>query len=126
MVDERRDYPVERFDPLLRDLIGWGLVERADSETGPSWQLVGPAQRRLDELSPPSASGHDAVVYLDRRCADCRQRGLTRLRDESYVCDGCWSGRQAAPDPVAPQPAPVGQTSFWRRGRQRQSAPLAS
>jgi ribosomal protein S27AE len=125
-VEERREYPIERFDPLLRDLIGWGLVERDDSHPGISWRLVGSAQRRLDELSPPRAAGHDPVVYLDRRCAECQQRGMTRLHDERYVCDRCWSGRLRVPEPVAPEPSPAGQSHFWRRSRQRQTTPLAS
>jgi hypothetical protein len=128
-VEERRDYPIERFDPLLRDLIGWGLAERYDSGEGPAWRLNGPAQRRLDELSPSTPSGHDAVVYLDRRCADCQQRGMTRLHEEHYVCDRCWAGRQVIPDPAVAEPSPVAPPHFWRRSRQRQgtqTTPLAS
>ena len=125
-MEERRDYPIERFDPLLRDLIVWGLVERHDSGDVTSWQLVGSAQRRLDELSPAPGSGRDAVVFMDRRCTDCQQRGMTRLRDERYVCDRCWARRHEVPDAVVPEPVPAGQGHFWRRSRQRQTTPLAS
>ncbi len=65
-------YPIERFDPLLRDLVGWGLVERRETKTRTTWQLVADAQRRLDELASPApgpATGAD--FYFGRLCADC-------------------------------------------------------
>jgi hypothetical protein len=118
------EYPIETFDPLLRDLVGWGLVERQDAT---AWRLVASAQRRLDELLPTRAPGSGAVVFLNRRCADCQKRGLTRLRGESYVCDGCWAERQVKRDVDVSEPAsPAEQTHFWRRSRQRQTTTLAS
>jgi hypothetical protein len=123
-MEVQREYPIETFDPLLRDLVGWGLVERQD---GTTWQLVASAQQRLDELLPTRAPGAAAVVFLNRRCADCNQRGLTRLRGDSYVCDGCWAERQVKRDVVVSEPAsPAEQGHFWRRSRQRQPTPLAS
>jgi hypothetical protein len=127
MMEGQRHYPIETFDPLLRDLVGWGLVERPDSSPGTPWQLVATAQQRLDELvSPTQVAGAGADVYLDRRCADCRQRGLTRLHGESYVCDTCWAERQGRLNAVVTEPAPVEQPHFWRRTRQRQATDLAS
>jgi hypothetical protein len=125
-MEVQRDYPIETFDPLLRDLIGWGLVERQDGNAGTPWQLVPTAQRRLDELLPNPVPGAGAVVYLNRLCADCHQRGLTRLHGESYVCDGCWAERQGRLDAVVTEPSPAEQTHFWRRSRQRQATNVAS
>jgi ribosomal protein L37AE/L43A len=126
MESEHR-YPIETFDPLLRDLVAWGLVDRQDGDTGEAWKLVPAAQRRLDELlSPTRLPGAGADVYLDRRCADCQHRGLTRLHEEIYVCDSCWAERQGPLDAEVIPPSPVEQTHRWRRSRQRQATTLAS
>jgi hypothetical protein len=98
-MEAQRDYPIETFDPLLRDLVGWGLVTRQEGRTRTPWRLVTAAQRRLDELLPTVVPA-GAVIYLDHLCADCRQRGPTRIHEESYVCDGCWKERQGRPDAV--------------------------
>jgi hypothetical protein len=120
------EYPIETFDPLLRDLVVWGLLEHHEGETGAHWQLVPSAQRRLDELAPAKVTGVGAVVYLDRLCADCRQRGLTRLYGEKYVCDSCRDERHVRRDTVAEVASPAEQSHFWRRSRQRQGTGLAS
>ena len=54
-MEAQRDYPIETFDPLLRDLVCWGLVTRQEGATEASWQLVPAAQKRLDELRPVGA-----------------------------------------------------------------------
>ena len=88
-MNEGRSYRIETFDPLLRDLVVWGLVVKTEAEAG-LWQLTDAAQRRLDEIAertrplPP-----DQLVYLDRLCADCRFRGRTRLCDGVYLCEEC-------------------------------------
>jgi hypothetical protein len=128
-VDLQRQHPIETFDPLLRDLVGWGLVERSEEGTGTGWQLVPAAQQRLDDLLAPSGAtgtGTGADVYLNRLCADCHQRGLTRLRGECYLCDRCWTVREDGPVEEVTEPSPVTQAHFWRRPRHRQSTPLAS
>jgi hypothetical protein len=123
----QRHYPIQTFDPLLRDLVGWGLVERQDEEGAERWQLVPDAQRRLDELlSPTQISSVGADVYLNRLCGRCHQRGLTRLREESYLCDTCLAERPEAPEVELTPSSPVEHGHFWRRNRQRQAAPLAS
>jgi hypothetical protein len=124
-MEAQRDYPIETFDPLLRDLVGWRLVERQDGSAGTPWQLVSAAQRRLDELFPTEGAGARAVVYLDRHCADCHQRGLTRLEGESYLCDSCSAQRQEQPQALVTEPAPAEQAHFWRRSRPSQTTPLA-
>jgi hypothetical protein len=126
-MEGQRHYPIETFDPLLRDLVGWGLVERTDGVEDAPWRLVPTARQRLEELaSPTQAPGAGADVYLDRRCADCQKRGLTRLHGESYVCDTCWEERQGRLNPVVTEPAPTAQPHRWRRTRQRQDTDLAS
>ena len=126
-MEGQHHYPIETFDPLLRDLVGWGLVERTDSVEDAPWQLVPTARQRLEELaSPTQAPSAGADVYLDRRCADCQKRGLTRLHSESYVCDTCWEERQGRLNPVVTEPAPTVQPHRWRRTRQRQDTDLAS
>ncbi len=122
------DYPIDRFDPLLRDLAGWGLVERRATKTRATWQLAPAAQRRLEELLPASQMvSPQAVVYLDRLCAECHQRELTRLHGDLYVCDRCWATRQTRRNTVvAAAPDEARPTHRWRRGRPRQATTLAS
>jgi hypothetical protein len=110
-------YPIDRFDPLLRDLLWWGLVRpgrppagagRSGAGTG-HWVLSEEAQRRLTELAPRlSQPQTDRVLYLDRMCTECHQRVPTRLVDGLFLCDACRRRAQAgpAPDP-APDPAPA-------------------
>jgi hypothetical protein len=120
-MEAQRDYPIETFDPLLRDLVCWGLVTRQEGTTEASWQLVPAAQKRLDELRPVGAPHAVSVVYLDHRCADCRQRGPTRMRDDCYLCATCWAERQGPLDTVATEPASDRHAPFWRRSRSSQT-----
>lgn len=106
---EPRNYRIDRFDPLLRDLLSWGLVHNGrddgdgdgtDSDPGAArWQLTDQAQQRLSELAtrvaPPAS---DQVLYLDRLCAHCRQRLPTRLTEAGFLCDACRQ-RAAEPEP---------------------------
>ncbi|MFZ0666818.1 MAG: hypothetical protein WAM97_13780 [Acidimicrobiales bacterium] len=88
-------HAIKTFDPLLRDLVGWGLVTRAKDGSG-RWVIAEHAQRRLDELvhlvSPIDAHN---IVYFNRKCALCHQQTPTRLRDDRYLCDPC-NARQIA------------------------------
>ena len=120
-MNHRGHHPIERFDSLLRDLVRWELVARHETKTRASWQLVPAAQRRLDEL----LSGHvaKADVYLDRICADCHRRELTRRRGETYVCDDCWAQRQARMSVVTELPQEERPTPFWRRLRSADEQP---
>ncbi len=123
----QRHYPIQTFDPLLRDLVGWGLVERQDQEAAGPWQLVPDAQRRLDELlSPTLIPSVGADVFLNRLCGQCHQRGLTRLRGESYLCNTCLAEQPQPPEAELAPSSPAEHGHFWRRNRQRQPAPLAS
>ena len=114
---EQRNFRIDRFDPLLRDLLAWGLVEKDDATDEPVWRLHQRAQERLSELvraASPLVS--DRVVYLDHLCADCRQRRPTRLVDGSYVCDACQKVRlESATHGVATEAATDPQASRTRR-----------
>ena len=123
MRDNQR-HSIERFDPLLRDLVGWGLVER-QAGNAKRWQLTPAAQQRLNELVPSVAVAAD--IYLDRVCPDCHERRLTRRHGDSYLCDRCWADRQTRLSVVATEAlAPAKQTHFRRRSRSRQGNQEAS
>ena len=85
------------YDALLEGLLSSGMVSRAAEGEG-TWVLSEPARRRLDDLVTRQArlSAED-LVYLDRRCAGCGDRRLTRLIAGEYLCDRCRAeGAQAA------------------------------
>jgi hypothetical protein len=114
-VHEGHFYRIETFDPLLRDLVAWGLVSRTEAEDGPSWELTDAAQRRLEEIiRPASPLDVDELVYLDHLCADCRFRGITKLHDGVYLCDACLARRLAE----VPDQPPAARRWPWRRHRQ--------
>jgi ribosomal protein L37AE/L43A len=121
VMEAQRDYPIETFDPLLRDLVCWGLVRRPEGATEGPWELVTAAQQRLDELQPASTPQAVAVVYLDHRCVDCRQRGPTRIHEDCYLCEKCWAERQDQLSAVVTEPPSDRHTHFWRRSRSSQT-----
>jgi len=108
-----KKYPIERFDPLLRNLVTWDLITRGTRPR--SWRLTEVAQRRLDELagssSPVSA---EQMVYFNHRCADCQLPVRTRVHDGLYLCDSCIE-RRAMPSDA--DPPFVGKHHRWRRNR---------
>lgn len=90
-------YPIERFDPLLRDVIAGDLVVKSPSSG--QWELTDAVQQRLEELaasSGPLDSEH--MVYFDHPCADCHLQISTRLHNGLYLCDSC---RQLRTTPLA-------------------------
>jgi ribosomal protein L37AE/L43A len=114
-VQERHAYRIENFDPLLRDLVAWDLVVRADGDLGSSWLLTDAAQKRLGEIiRPESRVDNEDLVYLDHLCADCRFRGITRLHDGVYLCSTCLATRVVQ----EPDPVPTSRRWRWRRHRQ--------
>lgn len=120
-MDVQRDYPIETFDPLLRDLVCWGLVTRQEGTTDTPWQLVPTAQQRLDELQPASAPRAAAIVYLDHLCVGCHQRGPTRIHEDRYLCESCREERQGGATTVAAEPPADQRSHFWRRSRSSQT-----
>jgi ribosomal protein L37AE/L43A len=80
------DHPVERFDPLLRNMLAWNLVD----ETEGGWELRPEVAERLSRLAGYTRrDGPSAVVYFGHICAGCKSNGLTRFRDGQYLCDDC-------------------------------------
>ena len=105
---EPSSYPIETFDPLLRDLAYSGLATRSETQTGSSWRLTKTVQHRLNELvrttDPVDA---ERLIYF-HRCALCNEHGPTRLRQSDYLCDSCFErrgaetqGGEVAPDAVS-------------------------
>ncbi len=95
--------PVEAFNPLLRSLLTWELVEREEgADGGHRWVLTGEVQERLDALVPPPRRESSSLAYLDHWCARCRQQRLTHLLEGRYLCEDCQraeSGTVATPKP---------------------------
>ena len=87
----RGDQIRDTLNPLLRNLLEAGLVVRADGPDGLTWQLVRPAQRRLDELAPGEVVPAEDLVYLDHRCGTCREQKATYFVAERYLCAQCRS-----------------------------------
>lgn len=113
-MDDGRAYRIESFDPLLRDLVEWGLASRTEVDGVVSWQLNDHAQSRLNEIiRPVGPLALERLVYLDHLCADCHFRGRTRLHDGVYLCDDCLEQRLT----VVPDPEPTERRWPWRRHR---------
>jgi hypothetical protein len=89
----------QQIDPLLRDLLAWGLVEpaRPADATATTWRLAENAQHRIEDLHTQRDSHRPHLVYFDRVCAGCRRRQMTRLDDGMYLCDACLARGQSPP-----------------------------
>ena len=86
----KQEPPSDAFNPLLRSLLTWGLVERSEDDGGrPRWQLTAAAQERLEALNPRARKAATSLAYLDHWCSRCRQQRLTHLRDGRYLCQEC-------------------------------------
>jgi len=111
-------YPIKTFDPLLRDMVTWGLAVRSGTGARPAWRLSEEAQRRLNEVVPAKGvADGDQLVYLNHRCADCHLWGLTRLIDEVYLCQGCSERRAIEPGENERLATPAVRYTRWRRRR---------
>ena len=103
------DHAVEAFNPLLRSLLTWELVERVELPDGShQWELTASTQQRLDELTRFPRRAVTSLVYLDHWCAGCRQQRLTHLVESRYLCEACQlaeSDTSAATTPKTPATA---------------------
>jgi len=98
-----KNFPVEAFNPLLRSLLSWGLVERVELEGGPHrWELTDVAQQRLDDLTPERRRAATTLAYLDHWCGSCRQQRLTHLVDGRFICVECQRLEAEESHPQAP------------------------
>jgi len=101
--------PFIRFDPLLRQLLDFRLVELAMRDGGAVFQLSPEAEQRLQELVAPTPDA-DKLVSFTHRCAVCGEKRPTRHRHGASVCDPCWT-RSAEPPTVGPPPVAVADPS---------------
>lgn len=120
-------YPIETFDPILRDLVTWQLVVRDESGDGAPWRLAERAERRLDALLTSNAKfAADSLIYFDHICASCRRHAPTRLHQGAYLCEDCWR-RERATVSLPAEPEPAAPHRPWLRKRERsEHDPLAS
>lgn len=119
---QRGGIPVEAFNPLLRSLLTWELVERVEdpeSPEGHSWVLREDAQRRLDALTPPPREATSSLAYLDHWCARCRQQKLTYLIDGRYLCEECQRAESGDVTTPSPQPKRVHHAGHDLLGRRK-------
>lgn len=79
-------YPVERFDPLLRDLLAFGLIE---AESGDHWALAPEVQQRLTALLAAQRPSAAVMLHFGFACARCHASGITRLHEGEHLCDAC-------------------------------------
>jgi hypothetical protein len=112
---------VEAFNPLLRSLLGWKLVERVDLDDGSHrWELSEGAQHRLDDLTPARQRAVTTLAYLDHSCNRCRQQRLTHLVDDRYLCVECQrledleANAPPAGQPVARRASPASRLGLHR------------
>jgi hypothetical protein len=85
-------WPPERFAPLLRDLVQWGLV--LEDETG-RWVLRDDVQRHL------SSHRHletEAQVYVGYRCQHCGAAGVTWAMEDRHLCASCIEAQRSGVD----------------------------
>lgn len=107
-------HPIERFDPLLRNMLAWSLVEETDG--GGGWQLRPEVAERLTGLAKYTRRNEPSeVVYFGHICAGCKSNGLTRLKDGEYLCDDCRRAADlAAVATLLPAPAAAKPKRFSR------------
>lgn len=90
------DDRLSTFDPLLRELLTFKLVE-ADDEAGVrTWHLTEDACRRLAHLAAPPPP-EEKVVHFSRRCVRCGEHRPTRRHSEGFVCEECSREPRAEP-----------------------------
>jgi hypothetical protein len=98
------DATLARFDPMLRALVTFGLVEPdGEPDNGgprPSWHLIPAVQRRLESLVAPSPPA-EKLIYFGHRCGSCGEHGPTRMSDGAFLCAACATaaGTERAPRP---------------------------
>jgi hypothetical protein len=97
---------VHQLDPLLRELMAFGLVERTDSADGTRWVLSAQAQRRLSELDRPVPAG-GSMFYVGHRCDRCRDHTVTRLVGSEHLCARCQALADTTPPAGVPRQQPA-------------------
>lgn len=106
---------LERFAPLLYDLMEWGLVHHSDDGR---WVLREDVQARLDRTEALRRRS-TAAVAVGRRCQACGTTCVTWMVDGHWLCSDCrWAIQEV--------PAPPMRTveSRRRRFRPRRDRPV--
>lgn len=115
------EHPIERFDPLLRNMLAWELVDEGPDGT---WVLRPEVARRLTRLDQLSRRDDASeIVYFGHACAGCHASGMTRLRAGRYLCDDC---RRAAELAAVATPLPAPEERKARRGHFHRARSIAS
>jgi ribosomal protein L37AE/L43A len=102
---EAEDPTLSRFDPMLRALMTFGLVEQdhdgAEVVAG-RWHLTTAVQRRLQTLVAPAPPA-EKLIYFGHRCSSCGEHAPTRISSGAFLCDAC---RTTPVDELAPRREP--------------------
>lgn len=94
------EYPIGNFDPLLRDLLTYDLVEQHAEQ----WLLGPEAARRLSEIAANSRQGARISVYVGYLCERCRSAGVTVNIDGKRLCNQCVGTLRSSDERIAPAP----------------------
>ncbi|MGH9046589.1 MAG: hypothetical protein ACRDVW_04665 [Acidimicrobiales bacterium] len=99
------DATLARFDPLLRALITFRLVQPADGDADSGhWELTAAVQRRLESLVTPAPPA-EKLIYFGHRCSSCGEHGPTRISSGAFLCDSC---RKIPVEELAPRREALG------------------
>lgn len=89
---ETGEATLARFDPMLRALVTFGLVEPervgTNGDGAHHWRLNPAVERRLDSLVPPAPPA-EKLIYFGHRCGSCGEHGPTRFQAGAYLCEAC-------------------------------------
>jgi hypothetical protein len=90
---ESEDRTLSRFDPMLRALMTFGLVEQdhdGAEDASKEWRLTAAAQRRMQSLVAPAPPA-EKLIYFGHRCGSCGEHAPTRISSGTFLCDACRS-----------------------------------
>jgi hypothetical protein len=88
--DGRLGRSPDRFAPLLRDLVAWGLVKQDDAG---SWLLRDDVQTYLSDLQRGQA---DVQIYVGYRCQACGTQETTWASGGRHLCPSCITAEHSA------------------------------
>lgn len=77
-----------QFDPLLRELLTFGLVAKDLDGDSVRWVLTEEVQRRLTSLDRP-APDQSSMFFVGHRCDRCRDHTVTRRIADARLCARC-------------------------------------
>lgn len=78
-----------QLDPVLRELVAFGLVDKqVQGDDAATWVLSEAAQRRLSQLDRPAPDAA-SMFFVGHRCDRCREHAVTRRVGARYLCASC-------------------------------------